>query len=54
MSLSPTLTSFFISSVKSRRGEEGERLSLAGEGRELVGVGEEWLFLLCSPQQAGY
>ena len=34
-----------MSSVKSRRGEEGERLRLAGEGRELVGIGGEWMFL---------
>ena len=44
--MSPTLTCFFISFVKSRRGEEGERLRLTGEGRELVGVGREWTFSL--------
>ena len=44
MSLSPTLTCFFISSVKSRRGEEGDRLT--GEGRELVGDDGEWKFPL--------
>ena len=32
--------------MKSRRGEEGERLRLAGECRELVGVGGEWMFPL--------
>ena len=40
------MTSFFISSVKSRRGEEGERLRLAGEVGELVGVCGEWMFPL--------
>ena len=44
MSLSPTLISFFISSMKSRRGEEEARLP--GEGGELVGVGGEWKFPL--------
>ena len=40
MSLSPTLTSIFISTMKSIRGEERERLS--GDSRELVGVVGEW------------